>query len=168
MAQQGPCAEISIAALVGTQVNKGLFLRATLDHWGALGNAPSLVSLKIRAHRFLYAAFNSVTIYGRLGKTLVVGTMRITYNCPFAFLRCAAERSAHFEHFLTQRLALGPNGARVGRICIYCDEVAPGNALRPDFGRKYHAIYWTILELPEWFRRRELKGFWPLARPEKQ
>ena len=38
------------------------------------------------------------------------------------------------------------------RIIIYLDECHPGNILRPDHGRKLMCIYWTWLELPEWWR----------------
>ena len=35
------------------------------------------------------------------------------------------------------------------------DELRLGNALGPDTGRPTWAIYWTWLEWPPWFRRRE-------------
>ena len=43
-------------------------------------------------------------------------------------------------------------------IAIYCDGVTPGNALRPDEGRSFEAVYWTISELPAWYRSKETIG----------
>ena len=38
---------------------------------------------------------------------------------------------------------------------LYTDEVFPANSeRRPDKGRAFYAFYWTILELPDWFRSR--------------
>eukprot|EP00974_Lingulodinium_polyedra_P022899 2209521-Lingulodinium_polyedra.AAC.1 len=38
-----------------------------------------------------------------------------------------------------------------GSICIYSDEVQPGNVLRPDKGRSFLAVYWGVTELPDFF-----------------
>ena len=45
-----------------------------------------------------------------------------------------------------------PGAKPPARIAIYEDEVAPGNVRRHDKGRRYLAIHWTFLDLPEWFR----------------
>jgi hypothetical protein len=42
----------------------------------------------------------------------------------------------------------------MGRLALYFDEVKPGNVLRPDKGRSLQCVYWTLLDLPDWFRSR--------------
>jgi hypothetical protein len=37
---------------------------------------------------------------------------------------------------------------------MYNDGVTPGNMIRPDKGRHFEALYWTLLEYPSWFRTR--------------
>jgi hypothetical protein len=39
------------------------------------------------------------------------------------------------------------------------DDVRPGNQLRPDLGRTYYAWYWTMLDLPGWYRASEAGWF---------
>ena len=48
---------------------------------------------------------------------------------------------------------------RPGRVVLYVDEVRPGNLNRPDKGRCYQAIYWTLAELPDWLRSRASLGW---------
>ena len=36
------------------------------------------------------------------------------------------------------------------RVIMYSDEVAPGNSLDPANNRKFHACYWSVLELGRW------------------
>ena len=50
-------------------------------------------------------------------------------------------------------------GAGQLTIVLYADEAKPGNVLRPDTGRAQLCIYWTLLELPGWFKSRDC-GWW--------
>lgn len=47
------------------------------------------------------------------------------------------------------------NGGQALSLVFYQDEIKPGNILRPDVGRSLVCFYWTILELPSWFRARQ-------------
>ena len=40
------------------------------------------------------------------------------------------------------------------RLCLYTDEVVQRNKLRPDMGGKYQAVYFQIMDLPDWIRAR--------------
>lgn len=42
---------------------------------------------------------------------------------------------------------------------IYMDKTTPGNQLRPDCGRSFEAVYWTLFEFPEHMRRRVANWF---------
>ena len=42
----------------------------------------------------------------------------------------------------------------MGRLALYFDEVKPGNASRPAKGRSLQCVYWTLMDLPDWFRTR--------------
>ena len=37
-------------------------------------------------------------------------------------------------------------------VCLYMDDVRPGNQHRPDKGRLYYAWYYQLVDLPYWFR----------------
>ena len=50
----------------------------------------------------------------------------------------------------------------VGSFVLYFDEVRPGNIKRPGKARLFTAIYWTIMQLPAWFRVSEV-GWIPLC-----
>ena len=68
-------------------------------------------------------------------------------------------------HYLS--LISAPFSAIMGSICtdqplsvvIYSDAVVPGNPLRHDKGRTFEAIYWTLLEFPEWVLCRQSTWF---------
>ncbi len=39
-------------------------------------------------------------------------------------------------------------------LCLYTDEVVPRNKLRPDMGGKYQAVYFQVLDFPDFIRSR--------------
>ncbi len=84
--------------------------------------------------------------------------LKIPVLNPFALLWRSTSMSIEMSSFLQQHL-----GGKVCRICLYCDGVTPGNALRPDKGRTFEAVYWTFLELPDWFRSHVDVGWMPLC-----
>ena len=45
------------------------------------------------------------------------------------------------------------------RVVIYIDEICPGNPLRPDKARTLQAIYWCIVDWPQWLLQRT--AIWP-------
>ena len=58
-------------------------------------------------------------------------------------------------------------GAGQLTVVLYADEAKPGNVLRPDTGRAQLCVYWTILELPDWFKSRDCGWWFCLACPCK-
>ena len=70
--------------------------------------------------------------------------------CPHAWLHLVCSSSLRFGEFLVERLGHGLSGS----TCSCPDDVMPGNALRPDRGRQFLAIYWGIPQMPDWFRSR--------------
>jgi hypothetical protein len=78
------------------------------------------------------------------------GTLTVYYACPFALLYQAALEAPAFARFMLHCL----RGRSHGRVVIYNDGVTPGNNLRPDKGRHYEALYWSLLEFPSWYRSR--------------
>ena len=67
-----------------------------------------------------------------------------------AFLCAAAQRSRHFFNCIRLLAANAIDG--VIPLVLYEDLVVPGNKLRPDTGRSYHAIYWGCLHLLSWMQ----------------
>lgn len=73
-------------------------------------------------------------------------------------------------HELTKRCSklgdLIKSGGRA-RICIYMDEIKPGNVLRPDPSRSIAMWYWTLMGLPDWLRSTTNGWFYFAAFPTK-
>lgn len=53
-----------------------------------------------------------------------------------------------------RQMLLGLSETVKSNIVIYCDELTPGNVLRPDKGRTTMAFYWTVLEWPSHLLKR--------------
>ena len=45
-------------------------------------------------------------------------------------------------------------GDDAGDITVYLDGVRPGNVLRPDSGRVYYSIMWSLAQYPRWYASR--------------
>ena len=68
---------------------------------------------------------------------------------PAALLYCLCQRSGRFAEMLEGCCLHGPAG-----VVLYSDETTPGNQYRPDAARESLCCYWSIIELPQWFRDR--------------
>ena len=84
-------------------------------------------------------------------------SLTVLYVKPAALLWIAVKQSPAFGEFLRQHLP-----SNTSAVCVYMDDVRPGNAHRPDNGRTYLAWYYSFLDLPEWWRTSEL-GWFDLA-----
>ena len=67
-----------------------------------------------------------------------------------------SEVCADFGNFILKHCGQSCN------IVLYMDKTTPGNVCRPDPGRSFHGVYFTIMELPEWFRTR-VHAWWTLC-----
>ena len=83
--------------------------------------------------------------------------LRVQYCCPRAFLWLCCLVSVAFKTFLADHL---PDGR--SRVCLYCDDVRPGNVHRPENDRLYFAFYYTLVDLPELVRSSDF-GWWDVA-----
>jgi hypothetical protein len=88
------------------------------------------------------------------------GTLKIKNLNVFAFIYYVCSISNHFATFLQQLHTKRPDGYLT--IAFYLDEARPGNLHRPEHARLSHCIYWSILEVPNWFRSRRA-GWLPFA-----
>ena len=68
-----------------------------------------------------------------------------------AFLYALCALNCDLEPFLHAHSTAEEDGRAVGRMVFYCDDVRPGNVLRPDDGRCYYAFYMAIADVPHWF-----------------
>ena len=123
----------------------------------------STTSVKTYASRELHQTLATETPYGTLSKTMTIGdegnTMDFQYACPFAYMHHLSTLNEQFGEFLETHV-----GEKKASVAFYMDEVTPGNPLRPDNGRRYQAIYWTIQEVPSWLRtRRHAFGWFTFA-----
>ena len=97
------------------------------------------------------------TPYGPSGKVLRFGEEVVTYVCPLALLWTMASASEGFGMFLLACL-----GGAAGDFILYLDDVRPGNVLRPDQGRVYYSIMWSLAQYPRWYAAR-MMGWLPLC-----
>jgi hypothetical protein len=100
-----------------------------------------------RRHRRQVA--ETSTIFGPILQTVSVkGTSRqslqIHVQHPLAMLAATVEKSTRFRELL--RATLQQHNNRIS-ICLYSDEITPGNVLATRNDRQIQAIYWTIIQL---------------------
>jgi len=118
---------------------------------------------RLRTAESSYA--DSDTPYGPVVARFDIDGVKVEILPPFAFLHSVCSANASFARFFLRHV---PHAQSVGgeaalaNICIYLDDTRPGNALNTGPRRSYYAIYWTILELPEWFRSGP-HGWFPLC-----
>ena len=72
---------------------------------------------------------------------------------PMALLYVFCEENPDFGSLLQQ------SGKKLFHISLYSDETCPGNTLHPDTTKMLQCVYWTIQELPSWYRNRK-SGWW--------
>ena len=90
--------------------------------------------------------------YGPIVKTMQVeatnGNVSLSYLCPVASLYHACLRCKNFGDFMFGKLASNaPSIAKPWNICLYADEVSPGNQLKVHNARKLWALYWAFQEV---------------------
>ena len=112
------------------------------------------------------AAASEATHYGPLLQTVQVigcdGTqIDVEIQHPFAML-CAAARRAKFSRLLEATHAREPSSPhRPWGMCLYSDEVTPGNRLKPDPRQMVQSVYWSILNFGAAALSKE--DFWLIA-----
>ena len=115
------------------------------------------------AQELIVDASNTDTPYGRVAQEFVIGsgdsTRTVHFAHPMALLHKACKDCPQLGRYIVD--CLGHQG--VGRVALYMDGTTPGNQMRPDHGRTYDAIYWTIMEFPHSFRSRDEIGWIPFA-----
>ena len=75
-------------------------------------------------------------------------TVHLQAANPFAMLWTAVSECKPFMDLLKTRLLQKPSTIdEPWQIALYSDEVTPGNPLATGNHRKFHAMYWTFLEL---------------------
>jgi hypothetical protein len=113
-------------------------------------------ALRKRAAEELYEVANTLTPYGQISEVTTMtgssGTVAWHHLNIFAFFyMLAAESSAFFE--LMKWCVERADGGCLS-LCLYTDEVVPRNKLRPDMGGKYQAVYFQVLDFPDFIRSR--------------
>lgn len=92
------------------------------------------------------------TPYGTLHQVVKVpaltgGSLDIEVQSPLAMFYVAAQESEQFAHLLSRTHEIRPcTPSEPWRLCVYADEVVPGNVLGYDNRRKVWAIYLSILD----------------------
>ena len=69
---------------------------------------------------------------------------------PFAMLCHARRHSATLSRLVARKHSAAPSSpARPWGICLYADEILPGNQLAHKSSRKMWGVYWSFLEFAE-------------------
>ena len=71
--------------------------------------------------------------------------LKITYLDPAALLWCSCERGGGFQAFVRDCAGKHPcSPAAPWDLCLYVDEVTPGNQLKPTNDRKLQVVYFSL------------------------
>ena len=104
---------------------------------------------------------DSDTAYGPLFATIEVeakqgGKKKIPVVAPLPLLANLVQ-AAPFALFLDNLMSEKvPTVSKKWKICLYCDEVLPGNALKPTNDRKLVAFYWSFMEYGKFLYNEQL------------
>ena len=94
----------------------------------------------------------TLTSYGPLHQTIPVLTnsgkyVDVEIAHPFAMLQHVCKVSTSFANLLLGTIASVPNNlSDPWNLIVYTDEVTPGNPLAYKNARKFHAVYFSVLE----------------------
>ena len=77
--------------------------------------------------------------------------------CPFALLYFMCGKSFAFGTLLRNHITSG-----VANIVVWADETTSGNQLRADMKRTFLSLYWSIADLPDFFKCSD-HGWWPIG-----
>ena len=130
-----------------------------------LPDNPEDYESKLRSHSYclgkeLSETANRSTPYGQLLDKMTIEVEGAPfvwwYVNPFALLYSFCELSAVFCSLLR---AAGTSAGGLIRICLYTDEMTPGNNLRCDQGRRIQCIYWNCMDFPDYVRSRDAGWF---------
>ena len=79
-------------------------------------------------------------------------THKFHFANPFALLFLLCQTHPRFAYLLHR---CRPDGGAPYTLALYTDEATCGNILRPDMDRETECIYWTVAQLPAWWRARK-------------
>lgn len=75
------------------------------------------------------------------------GMVKLPVMNPWALLHATLERCESFRDFFEGVMASCKNTAETPfKVALYCDEILPGDQLKPTNQRKLVAFYWSLLE----------------------
>ena len=91
------------------------------------------------------------TPFGALHQTISVGGgVQLEIQHPAAMLYYAVKSSPAFGALIERKLGTHPCSlATPWRLCLYTDEISPGNQLAHVHRRKAWGVYWSIAEFDE-------------------
>ena len=98
-------------------------------------------------------AFDATTPYGKLLQQFaLVGengeAISVDFISPQAMLRQACSESPKFATAVQQMLVKEkPTIQKPLTVCLYADEISPGNNLKRDNRRRVQALYWSLRQL---------------------
>jgi hypothetical protein len=113
-------------------------------------------TLRKRAAEELYEVADTMTPYGQIAETTTMigtsGTVAWHHLNIFAFFYLLAAESPAFFGLMKWCVEKAAGGCL--SLCLYTDEVVPRNKLRPDMGGKYQAVYFQVMDFPDFIRSR--------------
>jgi hypothetical protein len=116
------------------------------------GDEANVRQARKRAHEELYAIPMTATPYGNITEESNVGSFKWLHLNIFAWFYYIVAESKGFFDLVKAAVDHAPGGCL--SLSLYTDEVVPRNKLRPDAGGKYQAVYFQIMDFPDWIRHR--------------
>ena len=138
----GKCRKATLAQILKT-LHDNSMLNDGLGS-GTLRQIADELSTAQHQHAYARTPYGTVVQHMVLPYTGVLVSWE--YAHPWALLNHLSSISTHFQDLMVMVMR------RFSQlhVVIYIDEVVPGNVFRHDKGRTFQAIYWCILEWPEW------------------
>ena len=102
---------------------------------------------------------NRLTPFGKVIQSIHLETtpaIDMEFLHPMALVYYLSQISKAFGDLMHEVIA--KSGSHL-RIVLYIDECRPGNVLRADKGRAVQCLYWTFVDLPDWFLCRQDSWF---------
>ena len=161
----GPsCSQTALARGLLSLHQNGVLSDELLTNMSSCNNAEHHEERTVRGHLHDAVAEDAFveTPYGQVCQQMSLpqkdsADFEWNFISPFALLHHLTRVSKTFAGMVAKHLQ-----NRECSFIIYTDGATPGNVLRPDKGRSFIAVYWTILELPEFLRHRDL-GWFPFG-----
>jgi hypothetical protein len=142
------CPKAAIARVLNTLHEEGLLIDGVVEKTDPEATRKELSKLGVEMA-------NRSTPFGKVIQSMHLETtpaIDMGFLHPMALVYYLSQISKAFGDLMSDVIAKCGNKLR---IVMYIDECRPGNVLRADKGRAVQCLYWTFVDMPDWFLCRQ-------------